>query len=222
MPKSTFFNLPEDKKERILETALGEFEEYTYNNASINRIVEKAEISKGSFYQYFEDKLDLFKYILDMAAGKKLEYLGHLMENMSQLGFFEIIRELYIGGIKFANENPRLAKISNEFLNSADDKLKEEIYKNNIPKSNALFEGLLMKGIESGELDPEIDIKLTAHIITSLSISIGDYFNKEVKSDDYMDIMDLVDKMLYIIKDGIKSKDKLVRNTRNSIEDRFY
>ena len=53
MPKDTFFNLPEDKRALICKVALEEFGEYTFDQASINRIVAKAGIAKGSFYQYF-------------------------------------------------------------------------------------------------------------------------------------------------------------------------
>ncbi|NIV34346.1 MAG: TetR family transcriptional regulator, partial [Anaerolineae bacterium] len=50
MPKDTFFNLPEDKRALICKVALEEFGEYAFDQASINRIVAKAGIAKGSFY----------------------------------------------------------------------------------------------------------------------------------------------------------------------------
>ena len=67
MPKQTFLNLPEEKRKAFLEIALEEFADNDYNTASISKIVEKAGIAKGSVYQYFEDKQDLFMYLLDVA-----------------------------------------------------------------------------------------------------------------------------------------------------------
>ena len=64
MPTSTFFNLPPPKRERLLRAAEAEFVRKPFNEASINRIIQAAEIPRGSFYQYFEDKTDLFRYIL--------------------------------------------------------------------------------------------------------------------------------------------------------------
>ena len=64
MPTSTFFRLPEEKRARLTEAAWEEFTQVSYTDASINKIVQKARIPRGSFYQYFSDKEDLFRYLL--------------------------------------------------------------------------------------------------------------------------------------------------------------
>lgn len=64
MPKQTFFNLSEEKKSRLLEAAYAEFSKVSLEEASINVIVQQSDISRGSFYQYFEDKEDLYFYCL--------------------------------------------------------------------------------------------------------------------------------------------------------------
>ena len=60
MVHQTFYRLPDEKKERILRSAHREFTQHTYEKSSINRILDDARIPKGSFYQYFDDKSDLF------------------------------------------------------------------------------------------------------------------------------------------------------------------
>lgn len=64
MPYQTFFNLPDEKRQRIMDAVWEEFTTVSYMEASINRIIQKAEISRGSFYQYFSGKSDLFSYVL--------------------------------------------------------------------------------------------------------------------------------------------------------------
>ena len=64
MPKETFYNLPEDKKKRILDAAAEEIVRVPASEMSINKIIQKADISRGSFYQYFDDKHDLIQYML--------------------------------------------------------------------------------------------------------------------------------------------------------------
>ena len=59
-PQKTFLTLPEGKQARLLETATEEFAAQGYQKASINRIVEKLGIAKGSIYQYFRNKEHLF------------------------------------------------------------------------------------------------------------------------------------------------------------------
>ena len=64
MPKSTFFNLPEAKKKHIMDVAFEEFSKVPYQSISINGMIQKMQISTGSFYQYFEDKKDLYFHVL--------------------------------------------------------------------------------------------------------------------------------------------------------------
>ena len=64
MPSSTFLNLPAEKQEKLLEAATREFSHRPFNEASINQIIKEAGIPRASFYMYFHDKEDLFRYLL--------------------------------------------------------------------------------------------------------------------------------------------------------------
>ena len=64
MPKSTFYNIKKEKREKIEEALKKEFSENIFEKASVSNIIEKAGIPRGSFYQYFEDKEDALKYII--------------------------------------------------------------------------------------------------------------------------------------------------------------
>lgn len=76
MTKQLFYQLDIDKRNRIINAGLSEFAQYSYNEASTNRIVKKAYISKGSLFKYFINKKDLYFYILDYVIadlGKNLK-----------------------------------------------------------------------------------------------------------------------------------------------------
>lgn len=64
MPTQRFFNLREEKRKAIMEAAVHEFSRVPYSAASINQIIKAADISRGSFYTYFEDKDDLMRYLI--------------------------------------------------------------------------------------------------------------------------------------------------------------
>ena len=63
MPSERFLKLRKDKQDRILDAARKEFARVPFEEASINQIIRDAEISRGSFYTYFEDKIDLLQYV---------------------------------------------------------------------------------------------------------------------------------------------------------------
>ena len=65
MPSATFFRLPEEKRERLIEASWSELSQVRFNDVSINRIIAAARIPRGSFYQYFNDKEDLISYLLE-------------------------------------------------------------------------------------------------------------------------------------------------------------
>ncbi|MGX7244780.1 TetR/AcrR family transcriptional regulator [Enterococcus quebecensis] len=65
MPKATFFHLTKEKQQRLLDAAKTEFSRTSLKEASIANIVTLAEIPRGSFYQYFENKEDLYFYYFD-------------------------------------------------------------------------------------------------------------------------------------------------------------
>ncbi|WP_086312529.1 hypothetical protein A5821_000193 [Enterococcus sp. 7F3_DIV0205] len=71
MPKKTFFHLTEEKQQRLLEAASSEFSRTSLKGASIANIVKLAEIPRGSFYQYFEDKEDLYYYYFELLRQKR-------------------------------------------------------------------------------------------------------------------------------------------------------
>ncbi len=80
MPTNTFFNLSEEKKNKILKAANKEFARVPLEQASIKNIVEDAEIARGSFYQYFEDKQDLFEYLMTLKIGNMQKNLFDMIE----------------------------------------------------------------------------------------------------------------------------------------------
>lgn len=102
MPKETFFNLPRDKRNLIISAAIEEFSKADYNTASINQICKKSNIPKGSFYQYFTDKLDLYVYIMTIAIEEKIKFFSDVISEFPTLTLLEQICLLFLKGLEFA------------------------------------------------------------------------------------------------------------------------
>lgn len=64
MVKATFTRLPQEKQERIFKQLLIEFSRYPLGNAKVAHIVDGADIARGSFYKYFDDLTDAYRYTL--------------------------------------------------------------------------------------------------------------------------------------------------------------
>lgn len=99
MPSKTFLNLPEEKRQKLLKAAIDEFSTVNFFDASINKIINNASISRGSFYMYFESKEELFEYILDSYSSNLLNLLkNELTETKGDLRktFINLYDELLI------------------------------------------------------------------------------------------------------------------------------
>ena len=79
MPKSTFYNLNNEKREKIEKALKKEFSKYSFEKASISNIIEEAQIPRGSFYQYFEDKEDALKYLIENFLKEEREEIEKLL-----------------------------------------------------------------------------------------------------------------------------------------------
>lgn len=82
MPTTTFFRLPEEKRRRLEEAAWEEFSTVSFSSVSINKIIQGAHIPRGSFYQYFTDKNELFRYLLEDNCRYFIECLARLLDGV--------------------------------------------------------------------------------------------------------------------------------------------
>ena len=69
MPRPRFAKLAPEKRHRILEVAAYEFAGHGFSGASLNRIIDRAGISKGATYYYFDDKADLYAAVVQHGWG---------------------------------------------------------------------------------------------------------------------------------------------------------
>ncbi|WP_297076990.1 TetR family transcriptional regulator [uncultured Enterococcus sp.] len=104
MPTDTFLHLPKEKQQRIMEAARIEFSRVSLKEASVANIVKVAEIPRGSFYQYFADKEDLyFYYFHSLRQSSKRELLGSIKAKNGDLFlgiehyFTKLVPEIFVG-----------------------------------------------------------------------------------------------------------------------------
>ena len=205
MPKDTFLNLPEKKRQLIENVAIDEFAEHGLEVASISGIVKAAGIAKGSFYQYFEDKADLFVHIIAVVAQKKTDYISPVMMNPADIDFFTMLEELYRAGLAFAKDHPKESKISFDVYKNQTNPVSNTVMQESRRMANAFYGSLLDMGIQRGEIDPEIDKSFTSHTLIQLQLSMLDYYFDNNQQENWTDdIMPTVQLMINFIKNGIQ------------------
>lgn len=102
MPSSTFQKLNTKKKERFLSAAKQQFAN-GFESASISQLVKELGIAKGSVYQYFEDKLDLYHYLVMQAYEKRL-MVTNLIDRQYHKSVDDWLIKRCVGEVHFARE----------------------------------------------------------------------------------------------------------------------
>jgi len=218
MPKDTFFNLKEEKRNKIFNVALKEFAVNDYNSASINNIVEEAGISKGSMYQYFANKKDLYLYLLDQASHKKLKFISEQTEETKE-DFFAMLKAMHLEGARFDLTHPKYSKlIINAMNESASEKLGDigTVLKK---RSDQFFEDYIINAQREGKLRSDIDSKLLSFLVSRLSITLIDFVTEKydfsyqelIKNNinkmpiSEQELKDILDDFIVVLKKGLQN-----------------
>ncbi|MBW2282199.1 MAG: TetR/AcrR family transcriptional regulator [Deltaproteobacteria bacterium] len=75
MPSPRFRNLDAARQAAILDAASEEFATNEFEDASYNRVIERAGISKGAMYYYFDNKEDLYQTVLQRMFERLAQYV---------------------------------------------------------------------------------------------------------------------------------------------------
>ena len=197
MPKKTFINLNSEKKQKIEQAIEKEFSKTSFEKASISNIVEYAQIPRGSFYQYFEDKEDAIKYILQKYMKREKEIMKEfLLKNRGDI--FETSIDIYEYLTNKSKEENKL----NLYKNVLD-----ELKKNNI---NIFQEEKECKiddsiNIEMLDIKNQDDIKYIMRIISTITRTISiEVISKKMTKEKGKDILK---NELEILKRGMLKKE---------------
>jgi AcrR family transcriptional regulator len=210
MPKQTFLNLPEEKRQVVVEAAIDEFASYGFEASSINRIVSNSGISKGSFYQYFEDKMDVFRYLMDLLANEKWEFFNGKHPPSPNLDTFEYFHWMIKTGMEFSSTHPRLVQAISRILLVEGLYYGKDFSEYRQMTTDSLAT-MIKQAIKNGEVDPSVDVELAVMIMDTWSNAITTYIIKEgMKHKDIMKWLrspktqEIIDKMLYVMEYGLR------------------
>lgn len=220
MPKQTFLNLSEEKRETIISAAVEEFAGYGFEAASINRIVANSGISKGSFYQYFEDKADVFRHLVDVLANEKTIFFKDKHPPSQGQSVFDYFRWLTKIGMEFNSAYPRMAQAVTRVL------FVEGLYYGKLfAEYHELTKGrltqMIKQAMDLGEVDPSIDLELAVMVMEIWTNAITTYILTEgMKQKDIMKwvrsakVQETIDKLLYVMEYGLrKTESQFVTST---------
>ena len=221
MPKQTFFNLPEEKRNKIINLSLLEFAQHSYRTASLSRIVEKAGIAKGSMYQYFKNKKGLYLYLINFTTNRKLSYLDRHLDSSIE-DFYILYKQLVFLAVKYDLGNIGKSLFTYNALNNRSDKEMREIAMEMKEKKRDFLKKYVNTARERGQIRKDVDVDLITWTINQISMNLGTYMGIKFNFN-YINLIEkgilklpisdkklesMVDELIEIFKHGFEPKNK--------------
>jgi AcrR family transcriptional regulator len=167
MPTTTFYRLPEERRALLVREAILEFAERSYAEASLSQIARRTGIAKGSFYQYFDDKLDLYRYLVTEEAPRlKQAFLAE--KAPAEQGFWEQLETLVERGMAFLVEHPRLARLTAAAADPGATQDVRGLHKAICEAGIAELRAVLSRGIAEGAIAASVDLEVATRLVSNV------------------------------------------------------
>jgi AcrR family transcriptional regulator len=172
MPTDTWWNLPPAKRDRITQAAMVEFGARGFSAGSLNVISREAGIAKGSLFQYFEDKIDLFATICQ-ADADDIAAAALVGIDLETMGYFEVLHLLVTNWLRYFRTHPVSRAIAFASNNEIDPKARAAVRSVTNDRYRTVFIPLAKRAVDRGELRPDVDpdqlLTLTALLLRHLN-----------------------------------------------------
>jgi len=201
MPTQRFLRLSQDKQDKILSALIDEFAELGIDGASVSGIIKRADIPRGSFYQYFEGLDEAVAYVHSIIMRAKQAYLAKSMTTVGKVPFFDFLSTAFSESLDFVAKNPKFAQIGSHMLTSKDEATKKMIQTARM-QGEQFYAKLIQLDKDKGLIRSDVDPTKLSCIIMPL------FFDLTVRLmyTDHMEFEEIkltLDWALEIIKRGV-------------------
>lgn len=216
MPTTTFENLAPTKRQQFIQAALEEFAAHNYDVASVNRIVKVLSIARGSVYQYFNDKFDLWQYLRRYAENQKRLFLSTIKRE-DYPDFWAHLRGLYHKGVHFDMAYPVCSRLLYRISYQENSSSLHSYLNTWKQEAKAELEAWMAAEQATGAINPDLSTSMAAHFFLSMSMGIADWLQDRYAIDenltqgkpmlgggDLTDYYDAIDSLLALLKKSLQ------------------
>ncbi len=141
----------EHKKEEIIKVALKLFVEKSYENTTINNIMEASNVSKGGMYHYFASKEDILNDCLDYITKQDYIRFEEIIKNTSLTAIDKLLKVIIVGSEKPEN----IQKVVDYAQINLNSIFGYRIKKLSLELTSDCLEKIIQQGIQEGTFHTE-------------------------------------------------------------------
>jgi AcrR family transcriptional regulator len=205
----TFRRLDPGRQQAVLAAILDEAVERGPASLSVKLVAERAGVSVGSLYQYFQNRDGLVTFAVELCARYLVDQFNGYRPLLVSMPLREGLTAYLTGGLEWSQMQVGLVQFFLRGAYQGDSDIAERLVR---PVGAALREtvhDMLAQAQRRGEVRQDIDLEAAARIINTLMIAVGDslllpYLDTYYQlSDGDMTLDHLLDTLLDLILSGI-------------------
>ena len=185
-----------DKRTRILMAALKVFSRKGFHQVKVEEIAQEAEIGKGTIYDYFESKEDIYHQIFRLSSERYTSIFQEMQAQGTDL--WDKIRLLSLKHIQFFQTHKDMATFVFDGQSRPLESLNEWLMEQKEQRQELVRE-ILVRAMEDGEIR-SVDPDMASRMVMGLIFSV---FGGMIFMEGTVPDRETVDKMLDILKKGL-------------------
>lgn len=174
-----FKNLKSEKQELIINVATKEFVQSGFEKASTNEIVKEAQISKGSLFNYFNSKKDLYVYLIEYSI-QVIEKLFKQID-LNETDLFKRIENIGLQKLHIQQKYPQVFDFLTSSVQEESAEIKDTI-KHKVDSIYTRGTELIYKDIDYSKFREEVDIEKAIEILNWTMFGFGDKALKQINT----------------------------------------
>jgi AcrR family transcriptional regulator len=176
MPTVTWARLDGERRRAVLGAAEEEFAAHGFSGGSLNVVAKRAGVAKGSLFQYFADKRDLYAYVTDQASQRVRAYMEAQIHALdSSRPFFDFLTDLLDAWVAYFADNPREralhAAASFEVDTDARVSVRAVVHRHYLDVLRPLVRDAQARGDLRGDADIDMLLSLLLMILPQLALA---------------------------------------------------
>jgi TetR/AcrR family transcriptional regulator len=176
-----FKNLKIEKQARIINAAMKEFVNSGYDKASTNEIVKEAQISKGSLFNYFKNKKDLYLFLIEYSMNIIEEIYEKI--DMKERDLFKKIHQVGMVKLNIQKKSPLVFDFLKSLGNENGPEVKFDIDR---IKGSIMDDGLkkIYQNIDWSKFREGVDPEKAVHILNWTMVGFAELQMAKIDSFD--------------------------------------
>src|SRR5690625_868840 len=174
-----FINLNSDKQKAIINAAIMEFTQSGFEKASTNEIVKRANISKGSLFNYFNSKKDLYVYLIEYSV----QIIERIVEQID-LNETDIFKRIENIGLKKLHIQQKFPQVFDFLVSTKQEESAEvkEIIKQKVEPIYDKSTNKMYEQIDYSKFRDGIDIEKAIEILNWTMFGFGEKGIKQINT----------------------------------------